>query len=189
MSNEQRTTDNEQLTTDNGQEPKAPYGRTKIRVLFVCMGNICRSPMAEAIFKDLVTKAGLSDQFYVDSVGTDAYHGGEPAHRGTQRVLAEHGIRCESVSRQVTRADLEKVDYIVAMDRSNASDLQAMAAKAALDGCLCLLLSFAEGQQGSSRSILDVPDPYYTGNFEEVYRLVEAGCKGLLAHIHRERGI
>ena len=173
---------NEQRTTDYGQ-------RTKIKVLFVCMGNICRSPMAEAVFKDLVTKAGLNDQFYIDSVGTDAYHVGEPAHRGTQRVLAEHGIHSESVSRQVTRTDLQKADYIVAMDRSNASDLQAMVFQAALDGRLRLLLSFAEGQRDSSRSGLDVPDPYYTGNFEEVYRLIEAGCKGLLAHIRRERGI
>ena len=156
-----------------------------IKVLFVCMGNICRSPMAEAVFKDLVAKAGLKDKFQIDSVGTDAYHVGEPAHRGTQRVLVEHGIRCEGVSRQVTRADLEKADYILAMDRYNASDLQALASKVTLDGRLCLLLSFAEGR----RAVLDVPDPYYTGNFEEVYQLVEAGCKGLLAHIRRERGI
>jgi protein-tyrosine phosphatase len=80
---------------------------------------------------------------------------------------------------------LEKADYIIAMDRYNASDLQALASKAALDGRLRLLLSFAEGRQ----AVLDVPDPYYTGNFEEVYQLVEAGCKGLLAHIRRERGI
>jgi protein-tyrosine phosphatase len=158
-----------------------------ITVLFVCMGNICRSPMAEAVFKDLVAREGLSQKLYIDSVGTDAYHIGEPAHRGTRRVLAEHGIQCDSTARQVTRADLEQADYIIAMDRSNATDLQAAMPRGSLNGRLNLLLNFTEGRR--TAGVLDVPDPYYTGNFEEVFRLVTAGCKGLLAHIRRERGI
>lgn len=158
-----------------------------IRVLFVCMGNICRSPMAEAVFKDLVAREGLSNQFHIDSVGTEAYHVGEPAHRGTRRILAQHGIACDSTARQVRRADLEKADYIVAMDQSNAADLQAMMPRGSLDGRLSLLLSFTE--DGRKIGSLDVPDPYYTGNFEQVYHLVEASAKGLLAHIRRERGL
>jgi protein-tyrosine phosphatase len=170
----------DQRTTDNGQ-------RTRINVLFVCMGNICRSPMAEAVFKDLVAREGLGNQFHIESVGTDAYHVGEPAHQGTRQVLAEHGIRCDSTARQITRRDLERADYIIALDRYNASDLQAMLARGSIGGHLGLLLSFAEGR--GNVAALDVPDPYYTGNFEEVYRLVEVGCQGLLAHIRRERGI
>jgi protein-tyrosine phosphatase len=148
------------------------------------MGNICRSPMAEAVFSDMVTKEGLSDQFFIDSVGTDAYHVGDLAHRGTRRVLAKHSIQCHSISRRVARTDLDEADYIIAMDHHNASDLQYMARGIPLDGRLHLLLDFA----GNTR-VRDVPDPYYTGGFEEVFRLVEAGCRGLLAHIRQEKGI
>jgi protein-tyrosine phosphatase len=85
----------------------------------------------------------------------------------------------------VRRAELDRADYIVAMDRHNVSDLQWLASQGALDGRLSLLLSHTEG----GAAVLDVPDPYYTGNFEEVYRLVETACTGLLAHIRRERGL
>ena len=155
-----------------------------INVLFVCLGNICRSPMAEAIFKDLVTKDGLSDQFHIDSVGTGSYHEGEPAHRGTRRVLANHGIRCESISRQITRSDLNLADYIIAMDHHNVSDMQYGMGGMQLNGQVHLLLDFADNTR-----IRDVPDPYYSGNFEETFQLVEAGCKGLLTHIRAEQGV
>ncbi|GAB4450302.1 MAG: low molecular weight protein-tyrosine-phosphatase [Anaerolineae bacterium] len=155
-----------------------------ISVVFVCLGNICRSPMAEAVFKDLVEKEGLADQFRIDSAGTSRYHIGEPAHRGTRRVLADHGIRSDSIARQVSASDLAHADYLVAMDHSNVTEMRYMARGAELDGRLLLLLDFAENTR-----LQDVPDPYYTGNFEEVFRLVESGCRGLLAHIRAEKGI
>jgi protein-tyrosine phosphatase len=149
------------------------------------MGNICRSPMAEAIFKDLVAKAGLSDHFVIDSVGTEGYHEGEPAHPSTHRVLAMNGIKCNIISRQVTRADLEKADYIIAMDSSNASTLLRLVPSGSLDDRLGLLMSFAANRP----RFMDVPDPYYTGKFEEVFLMIETGCEGLLAHIRQKHGV
>lgn len=155
-----------------------------INVLFVCLGNICRSPMAEAVFKNLVIKEGLTKYFRIDSGGTSAYHIGELAHPGTRRVLAAHGIQCHSVARQITATDLAEADYIIAMDQANRSSIMAMAPRGSLEGRLYLLLNFAEGV-----ALSDVPDPYYTGEFEKVYRLVDAACRGLLAHIRREHQI
>ena len=94
-----------------------------IRVIFVCLGNICRSPMAEAIFSDLVKKANLSQQFEVASVGTSSYHVGDLACRGTRQVLAKHNIVYKGRSKQITQRDLSYFDYIVAMDSGNLSDL------------------------------------------------------------------
>lgn len=155
-----------------------------INVLFVCLGNICRSPMAEAVFKNLVEKEGLADKFAIKSVGTGSWHAGDLAHPGTRQVLAGHGIRCDSISQKVTRADLEQADYVVAMDQSNVSDLHYFSRDMSLNGRVHLLLDFAENS-----SEREVPDPYYTGGFEYVYRLVDAGCRGLLAHIQEEEAI
>lgn len=152
-----------------------------IRVLFVCLGNICRSPMAEGVFQHLVDQAGLSAQIEVDSAGTGTWHVGERAHHGTRDVLRRHGIAYDSRARQVTRADLPEADYVVAMDSDNVHELQRLDRSGELDGKLHMLLEFLP--PGSPR---EVPDPFYEGNFDYVYELVEAGCRGLLDHIRTE---
>ncbi len=148
-----------------------------VRVLFVCLGNICRSPMAEGVFRHLVEQAGLAEQIEVDSAGTSNWHVGEPAHEGTRYVLEQHGIPYDGRARQVTRQDFYDFDYIVAMDSSNLVELRHMRPVDAR-AKLALFLSFADDVD-----MRDVPDPYYSGRFEEVYKLVERGAQALLDYI------
>lgn len=157
--------------------------RLMISVLFVCLGNICRSPMAEAVFRQMVWEAGLEKRIHIDSAGIGGWHEGEPPHRGTRKILETRGISHEGIrARQISREDLDRFDIIVAMDSSNLSALRRMADKTSAD--LYLLTDFIPETDRS-----DVPDPYYTGNFEEVYELVEAGCRGLLQMIRKREGI
>jgi protein-tyrosine phosphatase len=140
--------------------------------------------MAEGVFQHLVGEAGLVHHIEVDSVGTGTWHVGERPHRGTRQVLNHHGIDYDHRARQVTQSDLREADYVVAMDSDNVYDLERMDRLGNLDDKLHQLLDFAP--PGSPR---DVPDPYYQGNFEQVYKLVEAGCRGLLDHIRAEHGL
>ncbi len=151
-----------------------------VNVTFVCLGNICRSPMAEGIFQEMVTEAGLGDEITVDSAGTSSYHVGEAAHPGTRQILKKNGVDYVGQARQIRSNELSGIDYIIAMDRDNLRDLQYIAHDSEVVKRMSLLLSYAESD------VVDVPDPYYTGNFERVYGLVSDGCTGLLRHI-RER--
>ena len=150
-----------------------------IKVLFVCLGNICRSPMAEAVFSDLVQKSNLQDHFEIDSAGTGDWHIDSAAHPGTLGILEENGIFYEGTGRQIARADLDIFDYILTMDDENLHSVKKLGKGHAQ---VFPLLHFAR----DVNKIREVPDPYFVGGFDVVHNLVNAGCSGLLEHIRRE---
>ena len=155
-----------------------------VRVLFVCLGNICRSPMAEALFRHKVKEAGLEDRIEVDSAGTGDWHIGSPPHHGTRRILDQYRISYEGIAaRQITPKDFHHYQYIVAMDRSNLANLSRIA-PASHQAEIKLMMDYV-----GNAAVKEVPDPYYTGNFEEVYELLEEGCTRLLEHIRQREGL
>lgn len=154
-----------------------------ISVLLVCMGNICRSPMADAVLRHLVADAGLDSRVRVDSAATHTYHIDHEPHPETQAELARRGVDIgEQRSRQVTIADLGEFDLVIAMDRDNMDSLLELARQAggtdAIRAELSMLLDHAEDVD-----VDEVPDPYYVGGYDVVYELVHAGCIGLLGDI------
>ncbi len=154
-----------------------------IRVMFVCAGNICRSPMAEAVFRHLVDKAELAPYFEIASSGTGGWHIGERPHRGTQAELKRRNVSLgEKRAQQLQRSDLNTYDYIVVADGENLYDIQRL--EQPPRGELRRLLEFAP-----TSPTLNVPDPYYSGGFDHVYDLVLAGCQGLLEYIRRKEAI
>lgn len=157
----------------------------KIRLLMVCMGNICRSPMAEAVFRDTVEKAGLGDRFEIESAGTSRYHVGEAAHSGTLQILSREGIAYQGKARQIEREDLDTFDYVLAMDRENLSYIRRASSGSQAEINLFLAYAKADGLV----PIDEVPDPYYDNSFEKTYKLTRKGSEALLKHILEEYGI
>ncbi len=154
-----------------------------IKVLFVCMGNICRSPTAQGVFRAMVAEEGLSDRILTDSAGTIDYHiGGLPDRRARETALKRGVDLSDLRARLVKVEDFEAFDYIVAMDRSNYQDLSALCPQG-LEARLHMFLDFAPDQP-----VREVPDPYYggTAGFERVFDLVEEASRGLLNRIRSE---
>lgn len=146
------------------------------KILFVCHGNICRSPMAEFVMKDLVKKAGLEEQFQIASAATSTEEIGNPVYPPARRKLAEHGISCAGkTARQLTKADYALYDLLIGMDRANIRNM-ARICSGDPDGKIKRLLDFAD-RPG------DVADPWYTGDFDATWRNVLEGCQRMLARL------
>jgi protein-tyrosine phosphatase len=157
-----------------------------VRLLFVCMGNICRSPTAEGVMRHVLREAGLEDRVQVDSVGTGGWHVGEAPDRRSTAAAAARGITLTGAARQISARDFDDFDLLLCADRSNQRDVLAIAPDAEARDKVRLLREFdpAAVEHGE----LDVPDPYYGGasGFEDVLDLVESACAGLLEHLRQE---
>ena len=146
----------------------------KTSILFVCHGNICRSPMAEFVMKDMVERAGLSDRFHIESAATSTEEIGNAVYPPARRKLADHGIGCAGkTARQLRRDDYDRFDLLVGMDEANRRNMTRMCGGDP-EGKIRLLLEFA-GRPGD-----EVADPWYTGDFEATWRDVNEGCRALL---------
>lgn len=162
-----------------------------IKILFVCHGNICRSTMAQSVMAYLVTGAGLSDQFEIDSAATSQEEIGNTPHHGTVTKLREENIPLvPHRARQMTREDYRHFDYLIGMDRANIRNMTLLAGGADSDEKIYKLLSFAEYERTRVLSeARDVADPWYTGDFDATYRDVTAGGEGLLSYLCYKYGI
>ena len=156
----------------------------KKNVLFVCWGNICRSPSAEAVFKGIVAKNGLEDEFEIDSAGTISAHNGEPADARMRTHAAKRGYNLDSISRIVKPEDFDRFDYIVAMDDKNINDLHYFARNQNDLKKISRMTDYCS----KFNNYDTVPDPYYGGaaGFELVLDLLEDACEGLLQSINNE---
>ena len=175
----------------------------RIGVLFVCLGNICRSPLAEGVFRGLVREVGLEDRFDVDSAGTSNYHRGEAPDPRTIETAARRGVKLTHASRQITGEDLHRFEYVMVMDAQNLAKVRRLADSVRPETEVRLLREYdpeaslagagrAAGRDGPAvPAELEVPDPYFGGpeGFERVQEIVERSCLGLLEHIREEHGL
>ena len=153
-----------------------------IKILFICHGNICRSPMAEFVMKDLVKKAGLESQFHIESAATSTEEIGNPVYPSARRKLAEHGIYCAGkTARQLRNEDYDRFDLLIGMDKANLRNMRRICG-GDFDGKIHLLMEYA----GYPES--EVADPWYTDDFETTWRDVLAGCQGLLDSMRSREG-
>ncbi len=157
------------------------YPSSVARILFVCLGNICRSPMAEAILVHRVRELNLASQIEIDSAGTGDWHIGDAPHEGTLGILKTNGIEHPMKARQIIASDLDEFDYLIVMDDKNERDVRAMPTGRAHIARLLDYLPAAKDK--------NVPDPYFTGDFDAVYQMVSAACDNLLAEVRREQKI
>lgn len=148
------------------------------KVLFVCLGNICRSPMAEAVFRKMVEDENLSDKIFIDSAATSSWEHGNPVHHGTRKRLAKEGIGVDGMFSRILNDNDLTFDYIIGMDESNISNIKKFLNNR-FHGEVKMLLEYA----GEKR---EIADPYYTGDFEATYNDVYKGCKALLETIKKE---
>ena len=149
-----------------------------IKILFICHGNICRSPMAEFVMKDMVRKAGLEGEIYVESAATSTEEIGNPVYPNTRRLLEAHGISCEGkTARRMEKSDYTEFDLLIGMDSANLRNMARICGGDS-EGKIHGLLEFA-GRAG------DIADPWYTRDFEATWRDVNAGCRGLLEQLQK----
>lgn len=149
-----------------------------IKVLFVCLGNICRSPMAEYVFKDMVKKEGIEDKFYIDSAATSTEEIGNSVHYGTKNKLNEMGIECGNhIARRITKQDYEKFDYIIGMEEQNVKNIKRIVGEDTKHK-IYRLLDFSKNPR-------DIADPWYTGNFDKTYEDVVKGLEGFMRYLQK----
>ncbi|MCR5747636.1 MAG: low molecular weight phosphotyrosine protein phosphatase [Lachnospiraceae bacterium] len=158
-----------------GNEPLTPSPRDQVRVLFVCWGNICRSPMGEYILKDMVEKRGLGDRFYVESAATSTEEIGNPVYPPARAELKSHGIKCDGHhARQVRKSDYDNFDVIIAMEEIHRNIMEQRFFGGDPEGKIVLCMDLA------GRPEEQVEDPWYTGRFSEVYDQITDACEGLI---------
>jgi len=149
----------------------------RTRILFVCLGNICRSPLAESVFREKARERGVEDRFEIDSAGTSGYHRGAPPDRRSVLTAARRGVEVTGASRQVVDEDLSRFDFVIAMDAENLSELDALHRQVEGKARLHRLREWDPEADAP-----DVPDPYFGGErgFDDVHDIVERACEGLL---------
>lgn len=152
-----------------------------VKVLFVCLGNICRSPMAEAVFRKMVNDENLQDKIFIDSAATSSWEDGNPVHHGTKKRLAKEGIGVEGMYSRILNDNDLSFDYIVGMDKNNITNINNFL-NGRFSGEVNLLLQYA-GKNS------EIADPYYTGNFNKTYDDVYEGCTALLKTIKEKYGL